>query len=231
MQFYIVLVESRLNGLIAIPKSLYNKHFNVHNMKKLTDARIAEIARENGIHPAALLAVKLVESGIKSGFLDSGKPQILFEGHMFYKYLKANVKSLDINKLCAQYPNIVYPKWDKSKYLGGEKEWTRLEQARQINVKYANYSASWGMFQVMGFNYKSCGCESISEFVEKMSESQEQQLRLTLNFFKHSNLIVPLQKRQWATFAKGYNGPSFAKNRYHTKLQAAYSNYIKSFPD
>ena len=231
MQFYIVLVEYRLNGLIAIPKSLYNKHFNVHNMKKLTDARIAEIARENGIHPAALLAVKLVESGIKSGFLDSGKPQILFEGHVFYKYLKANVKSLDINKLCAQYPNIVYPKWDKSKYLGGEKEWTRLEQARQINVKYANYSASWGMFQVMGFNYKSCGCESISEFVEKMSESQEQQLRLTLNFFKHSNLIVPLQKRQWATFAKGYNGPSFAKNRYHTKLQAAYSNYIKSFPD
>ena len=231
MQFYIVLVESRLNGLIAIPKSLYNKHFNVHNMKKLTDARIAEIARENGIHPAALLAVKLVESGIKSGFLDSGKPQILFEGHMFYKYLKANVKSLDINKLCAQYPNIVYPKWDKSKYFGGEKEWTRLEQARQINVKYANYSASWGMFQVMGFNYKSCGCESISEFVEKMSESQEQQLRLTLNFFKHSNLIVPLQKRQWAIFAKGYNGPSFAKNRYHTKLQAAYSNYIKSFPD
>ena len=200
-------------------------------MKKLTDARIAEIARENGIHPAALLAVKLVESGIKSGFLDSGKPQILFEGHVFYKYLKANVKSLDINKLCAQYPNIVYPKWDKSKYLGGEKEWTRLEQARQINVKYANYSASWGMFQVMGFNYKSCGCESISEFVEKMSESQEQQLRLTLNFFKHSNLIVPLQKRQWATFAKGYNGPSFAKNRYHTKLQAAHSNYIKSFPD
>lgn len=199
-------------------------------MEKLTDARIAEIARENGIHPAALLAVKLIESGTESGFLDSGKPQILFEGTVFYKYLKANVKSLDIDKLCAQYPNIIYPKWDKSKYLGGEKEWTRLEQARQINVKYANYAASWGMFQVMGFNYKSCGCESINEFVEKMSASQEQQLRLTLNFLKHSNLIVPLQKRQWATFARGYNGPGFAKNRYHIKLQAAYNNYLKSFP-
>ena len=199
-------------------------------MEKLTDARIAEIARENGIHPAALLAVKLIESGTESGFLDSGKPQILFEGTVFYKYLKANVKSLDIDKLCAQYPNIIYPKWDKSKYLGGEKEWTRLEQARQINVKYANYAASWGMFQVMGFNYKSCGCESINEFVEKMSASQEQQLRLTLNFLKHSNLIVPLQKRQWATFARGYNGPGFAKNRYHIKLQSAYNNYLKSFP-
>lgn len=199
-------------------------------MERLTDARIAEIARENGIHPAALLAVKLVESGTKSGFLDSGKPQILFEGHVFYKYLKANVKSLDMNKLCAQYPNIVYPKWNKSKYLGGEKEWTRLEQARQINVKYANYAASWGMFQVMGFNYKTCGCKTINEFVEKMCASQEQQLLLTLNFLKNSNLIVPLQKRQWATFAKGYNGPGFAQNKYHIKLQAAYNNYLKSFP-
>ena len=199
-------------------------------MEKLTDARIAEIARENGIHPAALLAVKLIESGTKSGFLDSGKPQILFEGHVFYKYLKANVKSLDMNKLCAQYPNIVYPKWDKSKYFGGEKEWTRLEQARKINLKYANYAASWGMFQVMGFNYKTCGCKSIDEFVEKMCTSQEHQLLLTLNFLKNSNLIVPLQKRQWATFAKGYNGPGFAQNKYHIKLQAAYNNYLKSFP-
>lgn len=199
-------------------------------MEKLTDARIAEIARENGIHPAALLAVKLIESGTKSGFLDSGKPQILFEGHVFYKYLKANVKSLDMNKLCAQYPNIVYPKWDKSKYFGGEKEWTRLEQARKINLKYANYAASWGMFQVMGFNYKTCGCKSIDEFVEKMCTSQEQQLLLTLNFLKNSNLIVPLQKRQWATFAKCYNGPGFAQNKYHIKLQAAYNNYLKSFP-
>lgn len=199
-------------------------------MEKLTDARIAEIARENGIHPAALLAVKLIESGTKSGFLDSGKPQILFEGHVFYKYLKANVKSLDMNKICAQYPNIVYPKWDKSKYFGGEKEWTRLEQARKINMKYANYAASWGMFQVMGFNYKTCGCKSIDEFVEKMCTSQEQQLLLTLNFLKNSNLIVPLQKRQWATFAKGYNGPGFAQNKYHIKLQAAYNNYLKSFP-
>lgn len=199
-------------------------------MEKLTDARIAEIARENGIHPAALLAVKLIESGTKSGFLDSGKPQILFEGHVFYKYLKANVKSLDMNKLCAQYPNIVYPKWDRSKYFGGEKEWTRLEQARKINMKYANYAASWGMFQVMGFNYKTCGCKSIDEFIEKMCTSQEQQLLLSINFLKNSNLMVPLQKRQWATFAKGYNGPGFAQNKYHIKLQAAYNNYLKSFP-
>lgn len=196
-------------------------------MEKLTDFRIAEIARENGIHPAALLAVKLVESGTKSGFLDSGKPQILFEGHIFYKYLKNN--PLDMNRLCSQFPNIIYPKWDRSKYFGGEKEWIRLEQARKINEKYANYSASWGMFQVMGFNYRACGCNTIDEFVEKMCTSQEQQLLLTINFLKSSNLLAPLQKKQWATFARGYNGPDFAKNRYHLKLQSAYNYYLKSF--
>ena len=97
-------------------------------------------------------------------------------------------------------------------------------------MKYANYAASWGMFQVMGFNYKTCGCKSIDEFVEKMCTSHEQQLLLSINFIKNSNLMVPLQKRQWATFAKGYNGPGFAQNKYHIKLQAAYNNYLKSFP-
>ncbi|MCM1438781.1 MAG: N-acetylmuramidase family protein [Roseburia sp.] len=200
-------------------------------MEKLTDSRIAEIARQWGIPPAALLAVKLVESGTKSGFLDSGRPQILFEGHVFYKYLKANVKSLNIPELCKKYPDIIYPKWDRSKYLGGEKEWTRLEKARQINKKYANYSASWGMFQVMGFNYKKCNCQSVDELVERMSASQEQQLMLTLEFLKNTNLIEPLRKKQWATFARGYNGAGYAQNRYHIKLQNAYANYVKQFPD
>lgn len=199
-------------------------------MEKLTDNRIAEIARAWDIPPAALLAVKSVESGDKSGFLSSGRPQILFEGQVFYKYLKANVKSINMTALCQQYPNIVYPTWDRTKYKGGEKEWDRLLKAREINKKYANYSASWGMFQVMGFNYSKCGCESVDEFVTKMCESQEQQLMLSLNFLKNTNLIAPLSKRQWATFALGYNGPGYAQNKYHLKLQAAYEKYIKQFP-
>lgn len=200
-------------------------------MVKLTDARIAEIARAWGIPPAALLAVKLVESGTKSGFLDSGKPQILFEGHVFYKYLKANVKSLNVDQLAVQYPNIVYRTWNKTKYKGGEKEWPRLEQARQINKKYADYATSWGMFQVMGFNYRSCGSESIEQFVADMSESQEKQLMLTLNFLKNNKMIGYLQNKQWASFARAYNGAGYAQNRYHIKLETAYRSYLKKFPN
>lgn len=199
-------------------------------MEKLTDSRIAEIARQWGIHPAALLAVKQVESGNKSGFLDSGRPQILFEGQVFYKYLKNVFKPAVLSELCAKNPDIIYPSWNRSKYLGGEKEWTRLEKARQINAMYANYSASWGMFQVMGFNFKTCGCQSVDEFVTKMCSSQEEQLILSLNFLKNSNLITPLRNKQWATFARGYNGPGYAQNRYDTKLQEAYNKYVKQFP-
>lgn len=199
-------------------------------MEKLTDSRIAEIARQWGIPPAALLAVKQVESGNKSGFLDSGRPQILFEGQVFYKYLKNVFKPAVLSELCAKNPDIIYPSWNRSKYLGGEKEWTRLEKARQINAMYANYSASWGMFQVMGFNFKTCGCPSVDEFVTKMCSSQEEQLILSLNFLKNSNLITPLRNKQWATFARGYNGPGYAQNRYDTKLQEAYNKYVKQFP-
>lgn len=51
-------------------------------MEKLTNEKIADIARENKIDPAALLAVKDVESN-GGGFLSNGNPKILFEGHIF----------------------------------------------------------------------------------------------------------------------------------------------------
>lgn len=198
-------------------------------MEKLTNEKIAEIARSYGISPAALLAVKLVESGNRSGFLSSGKPQILFEGHTFYRHLKAYTK-LNLVELQKEHPNVIYSVWDKSKYYGGEKEWLRLEEARKINEKYANYSTSWGMFQIMGFNWKLCKSESLESFVDDMCKSQEKQLLLSINYMISTGLIPFLEKRDWAGFAKKYNGPSYKKNEYDTRLQSAYNMYLKQFP-
>lgn len=57
------------------------------------------------------------------------------------------------------YPTICFPKWDKSKYLGGAHEYKRLEIAKKIDEECALKSASWGMFQIMGFNFAYCGCK------------------------------------------------------------------------
>lgn len=208
---------------------MYN--LKIKRMEILSNDRIAEIAREWCIPPAALLAVKLVESGNnKTGFIEGiNKPIILFEGHIFFKLLKQN--GYDVTKLHNSNPGIVYSKWDKSKYKSPRSEWQRLESARKINKDLANQSASWGMFQVMGFNYKSCGCTTSDVFVDLMSTSPEAQLELTLNFLKYNKMIIPLQRKNWVEFAKQYNGPGYTKNRYDIKLQNAYNNYVRTYPD
>lgn len=197
-------------------------------MEKLTNEKIADIARENKIDPPALLAVKDVESN-GGGFLSNGKPKILFEGHIFYRLLTPLLNLARLNQLCKQYPNVVYPTWNRSKYFGGEREYLRLTTAININRAAALKSASWGMFQVMGMNYAQCGCKDIEEFVDKMKSSEEDQLMLTIKFLKNNSLLFYLNNHNWASFARSYNGPSYATNKYDTKLAQAYSKYKDTY--
>lgn len=60
---------------------------------------------------------------------------------------------------------ILYPKWTKEHYTSGIREYDPWEQACKINREAADASASWGMFQIMGFNYAACGEESVESFV------------------------------------------------------------------
>lgn len=180
-----------------------------------------------GCEPAALKAVEEVESGGRGGFLPSGRAQILFEGHQFYKRLKESQSEAFAKQIAERFPNICYPKWDKSKYKGGEGEWERLIIARSVDPIIADMCASWGRFQIMGFNFALCGCSSVVEMVKIMSESATEQFRLFANFLKSSGCLSSLQKKQWATFAKKYNGAGYAQNRYDTKLAAAYSKFVK----
>lgn len=197
-------------------------------MEKLTNEMIADIARKNQIDPAALLAVKEVESN-GGGFLPNGKPKILFEGHIFYRLLAQSVNAASLNQLCKQYPNIVYPTWNRSKYFGGDREYIRLANALSINHAAALKSASWGMFQIMGMNYAQCGCKDVDEFVGKMKSSEEDQLMLTIKFLKNNHLCSALNTHNWASFARSYNGPSYAANKYDIKLAQAYLKYKDTY--
>lgn len=193
-------------------------------MKTLTNERIAEIAKEFKIDPAALLAVKEVESG-GSGFWPNGRAKILFEGHIFYRLLSKVVNNVRLNQLCRDFPNIVYPTWNKNKYKGGLGEYSRFSQAMKIDKKLALQSASYGLFQIMGMNYALCGCSSVEEFVDKMNTSEEEQLKLTIKFLFKQGLVKFLNTKHWASFARAYNGPGYAQNKYDVKLMNAYNKY------
>lgn len=114
---------------------------------------------------------------------------------------------------------------DKSKYLGGVHEYKRLELAKEIDEECALKSASWGMFQICGFNHNLCECKDVFEFVHKMSESHANQLELMYYFMKNSGCLSNLKEKDWAGFAKKYNGPGYAQNAYDQKLRNAYENF------
>lgn len=187
-----------------------------------------ELGRYLNCEPAALKAVEELESGGRGGFLPSGRPQILFEGHQFYKRLKESHSEAFAKQIQSHFPNICYPKWDKKQYKGGEAEWERLIIARSVDPIIADMSASWGIGQVMGFNYAACDCNSVVEFVDKMCKSKESQLELWFRFLKNTPACInALRKKDWASFAKNYNGPGYAQNKYDTKLANAYAKYVK----
>ena len=183
-----------------------------------------QVFRMLGCEFAALKAVQQVETGGKGGFFAPGKPSILFEGHIFWIQLKK--RGLNPADYVTGNETILYSKWSMQYYKGGIGEYDRLEQARKINREAADASISWGMFQIMGFNYVACGEESVESFVESMCESEYRQLLLFANFIKNNPpMLRALQSKDWDKFAKYYNGPAYAQNRYDKKLEEAYRKF------
>lgn len=192
---------------------------------ELTDEDFRQASLLLDCEPAAMKAVQEVESGNRHGFVAPGQPTILFEGHIFWAQLKK--RGIDPEKHAEGNSDILYPRWNKSHYLGGIDEYKRLEKARLIDREAADASTSWGMFQVMGFNFAICGEDSVASFVNTMSRNARSQLRLFVRFIHQGNLLQPLRDKDWTTFARLYNGPRFAENQYDRKLAAAYSKYAR----
>ena len=173
---------------------------------------------------AAIKAVQEVETAGRSGFLSDGRPMILFEGHIFWKQLKAH--GIDPHRYERGNSDILYPTWTKAHYLGGAKEYLRLDRASKIHMTSALESASWGMFQIMGLNYGQAGCVSVEEFVGQMKKGQYEQLLLFAKFIGNSpKLKKALGSHDWESFAKLYNGPGYKSNSYDSKLLAAYKKF------
>jgi hypothetical protein len=177
------------------------------------------LAKSLQVEAAALRAVATVEAA-GAGFLpnDPTKPKILFEGHAFHR--------LTGGRFAAERPDLSYPKWDKTKYSGTLRgEWARLEAACGLDRPAALSSASWGMFQIMGFNYAYCGCSDVEGFVALQHAGAARQMECFARFVARPPYLAALQAKDWEAFAKAYNGPQHAKNKYAPKMAAAYAEF------
>lgn len=184
----------------------------------LSSQDIKEVASTYRLPVAHLKAVIDVES-VGSGFLTDephpARPKILFEGHKFYK----NSGTVPVS---ASRPDLSHRRWTRKYYKGGSREWDeRLKDAMAFHEEGALMSASWGLGQVLGENYKLAGCDSVRQFVVENFESEKQQLRHMMEFCMNTGLMGALRSGDWKTFARGYNGPKYYVHNYHGRLAAA----------
>jgi hypothetical protein len=197
----------------------------------LKNTDLVNAAERLGVPLASVYAVNEVESK-GAGFLDNGKPVILFERHIMYRQLaKARHEGDDpvalkrhADQLAAANPAIVNPK--SGGYAGGSAEHQRLATARLIDDTAALESASWGAFQIMGFHWQRLGYSSVQDFVVAISAGESQQFDAFVRFIETDPVLhKALKGRKWAEFAKLYNGPDYQRNLYDIKLQRAYERH------
>jgi N-acetylmuramidase/Putative peptidoglycan binding domain len=156
------------------------------------------------------------------GFLADRRPHILYERHVFNRLTHGIFR--------ATAPGISDPK--AGGYLGGAQEYDRLAEALIFDRKAALSSTSWGIGQVMGFHAEELGFESVEQMVTEMVKSEDRQLGVMAQFIAGEKLHVALGKRDWTRFARGYNGPQFAKNQYDERLRHAYDDLLANgLPD
>lgn len=186
---------------------------------RLNDGDISALALESGIETAALKAIIAVESA-GSGFDSKDRPKILFEPHIFYRYVPDDRRDEAIAK------GLAYKKWGMVPYpKGSDAQYARLYDAIDIDETAALKSASWGMGQIMGFNHRVVGADTVQNFVAANLDSEANQMRFMLKFIQNSGLLDEVRDLNWAGFARGYNGPGYAKNAYDVKLKNAYEQF------
>lgn len=191
----------------------------------------ARAAVRLGVDEWAIRAVCAVESR-GTGFLPDGQPVILFERHVMYRRLTAITSML--SALAETYPDLVNPA--PGGYARGVNaaarsagEHDRLARARTINEGCAIESASWGLFQLMGFHWQRLGFGSAVEFEQAMCRSEGAQLDAFVRFIEtDGKLAAALRAHDWRAFAERYNGKNFTRgdadpsNDYDVRLAAAY---------
>lgn len=191
-----------------------------YNIRFLRRSDLEEAARMLGVTVEVVKAVAEVESAGDGFIKGTDLPKILFEGHWFHRHTNGRFDS--------EYPSISHKKWTKEYYKGGRGEYDRLLQAIKLakDPEAALLSASWGRFQIMGFNYRECGYSSVTDFVNHNSEGEDVQLMSFVKYIIAKGLADELRQKDWERFARAYNGAGFKKNQYDTKMAAQFAKAL-----
>ena len=189
--------------------------------KKLVEQDYIDAAERLGVDVASVKAVAEVESR-NGGFLSTGEPVILYERHWMYRLMRRKGLSVPTDN------PLVMTK--SGGYLGGVAEHVRLREAVKLDRECALMSCSWGLFQIMGFHWEFLGYPTLQSFINAMYRDEASQLDAFIRFiekYTSGKLHAALKNKDWAEFARIYNGPAYKKYDYDTKMARAYQKFNK----
>ena len=200
-------------------------------MSPITEQDYIDAAASIGCKPAAIKAVASVESS-GSGFLPTGELVILFEPHIFWRQLvRQRVDPKVILRAQPDTSDILYEVYRGHAGEHPSQQWGRLRRAAQINMTAAYNSASFGKFQIMGFNTVAAGYKNVFEFVHYLDQGEKYHLLSFVALIKSFGLAKALASENWKAFASSYNGPAYKGNPdtilddYDYKLAQAFKRY------
>jgi N-acetylmuramidase len=185
------------------------------------DFKVAAALLDPAISPALLHAFADVESGGKSGLDASGHPKIAYEGHIFRK-LTHHVYDLKYPMLSYPYKKKAGPEWQHNN-KDAATAWKTLEAAAAIDHDAALQSCSWGMFQVMGFNFKACGYDDVDDFVAAMNTSRGQIDAFVGYCRTKPGMTAAMKSNDFQTMASLYNGDDYGD--YDRRISRKYTQY------
>jgi hypothetical protein len=181
----------------------------------LTSGGLDEASTAARVGLPEIWAVVSVEAA-GCGFLPDRRPKLLFERHIFHRLTEGRFDSED--------PDVSQP--TAGGYgPGGAHQYERLAAAIQLDRDAALQSASWGMAQIMGMNFRAAGFAGVEDMVAAMGASEDNQLLAGAKFIIANGMGETLRGHDWAGFARRYNGPNFAANRYDELLEHFFDRY------
>lgn len=183
------------------------------------DFQVAATQLGNAIAVNIIKAFAIVESGGRSGFGPALMPIVAFEGHIFRKYTQ--------QKYDKAYPLLSYlylekagPQW-RANNKDQATAWKTMLAAFNLDPEAALMSASYGMFQIMGFNFAACGYKNVFDFVAALKLNAGQQLRGFVGFCsKNPALIKAMKTKDYIGMARNYNGKDYGD--YDNRIKKAY---------
>lgn len=170
---------------------------------------IREAASELGCTVPALKAVIAVEAAGK-WYTRNGEQIRRFEPHKLPAHLKRAIGWTG--------------GWRDSLRLSTANRRSLFAKVHDMDAEAANRAASWGAFQIMGFNHRHAGFPSATAMVEAFATDITYQLEAFVKLIRSFGIDGALRAHDWYTFASAYNGTGKAAD-YARKIERAYVRY------